>query len=92
MTIRFAGLVLACLATSFYAPMAAQAKNVRLDTKDTMPPAVEIAEQRPVVRADIVGQIRRLERVDLRNLAIQLREVIAQDLRSAAGVGVARWE
>ena len=64
----------------------------RLDAADPMPAAMEVAEQRAVVRSDVDDQVLLRERKQLHHLAVQLGEVLAQDAGRAAGVRVVRRE
>ena len=49
---------------------------------------LEIAQQRPVVGADVNDQVPRHKTQQRRRLAAQFGEVLPQDLRGAAGVGI----
>ena len=60
----------------------------RLDPADRMSRRAEVLEQRAVVRSHVDDELRSFEAQERGRLALQLREVLAQDLRRAARVRV----
>ena len=62
----------------------------RLDAEHAMAAVLEIAEQRAVVRAEVDHEVALAKLQHGRSLAIEIGEIVAQELRGAAGVGIFR--
>ena len=60
----------------------------RLDAEDPVAAALEVRQQRAVVRADVNDQVRRRELEQRGSLGIKVGEIVPQQLGGAAGVGV----
>ena len=64
----------------------------RLDAENAVAALLEVRDQRAVVRADVDDEIVLAEAEHLRRLGVKLGEIVAQDPRHAAGVGIFRRE
>jgi len=72
------------------APVGDGADVGRLDAEHAVAAALEVRQQRAVVRADVDDEVERSELQHGRGFGIELGEIIPQQLGGAAGVGIFR--